>query len=208
MADETPTRSAGTPEGRGHYGGRGGEQSPLQARAAFFANRHWESVVGFNRGACARGGALHGINSETGGACAADWEESRRRELSLGEALDFLRSYHKRAPFLFFNGNTFAEIARQIALAIFAELPAVRRKEVASAIAHYIAGVLDRDAMVEIVEGLSQSASFQAGDRVKTLRGSLRGVVRRLLDDGRIVWRADGGTSELIALPESLMWDN
>jgi len=62
--------------------------------------------------------------------------------------------------------------------------------------------------MVEIVEGLSQSASFQAGDRVKTLRGSLRGVVRRLLDDGRVVWRPDGGASELIALPESLTSDD
>src|SRR5438477_12468464 len=129
MNDETPARSAETPEGRGHHGSGAGEQSPLQARAAFLANRSWESVVSFNRGACARGGAQHGINSETGGACAQEWERERNREVTLLEFLDFLKAFHRRAPFLFFNGNTFADVARQVGRAIFAELPAVRLRE-------------------------------------------------------------------------------
>jgi hypothetical protein len=58
--------------------------------------------------------------------------------------------------------------------------------------------------MVEIVESLCESTSFQPGDRVKTLRGSTRGVILRLLDDGRVVWQPDGSRSELLALPESL----
>jgi len=72
-------------------------------------------------------------------------------------------------------------------------------------LAHYIAGVLDREAMVEIVESLCQSAEFQAGDRVKTLRGSTRGIILRILPDGRVLWQPDGSQSELIALPESLL---
>jgi hypothetical protein len=122
-------------------------------------------------------------------------------------ALDELRAYHRRAPFLFFNGNTFADIARGLAALIFRELPAVRLKEVTSAVAHYVAGVLDREAMAAIVEELCRAADFKPGDRVKTLRGSLHGVVVRVLDDGRIVWRHDGGAMELIALPESLAAD-
>jgi hypothetical protein len=74
-----------------------------------------------------------------------------------------------------------------------------------SAIAHHIAGVLEREAMVEIVESLCESAEFKAGDRVKTLRGSTRGVIVRVLPDGRVVWRPDGSQSELMALPESLL---
>ena len=74
-------------------------------------------------------------------------------------------------------------------------------------IAHYIAGVLDRESMVEIVEGLCRSATFGVGDRVKTLRGSLRGVIVQVLDDGRVAWRPDGAASELIALPETLSRD-
>jgi hypothetical protein len=74
-----------------------------------------------------------------------------------------------------------------------------------SAVAHYIAGVLDRENMVEIVESLCQAAELKPGARVKTLRGTTHGVVLRLLADGRIVWKVDGGGTELIALPESLL---
>lgn len=77
-------------------------------------------------------------------------------------------------------------------------------REVGSAIAHYIAGVLDREAMVEIVESLSRTATWKPGDRVKSLRGTLRGEIVQLLEDGRVKWRPDGSSSELLALPESL----
>lgn len=124
--------------------------------------------------------------------------------ISLGQALDRLRGFHRKAPFLFFNGNTFADIARGLAGILFRELPAPRLKQVTSAVAHYVAGVLDRETMVSIVESLSRSASFQPGDRVKTLKGTLHGVILQILDDGRVKWRADTGT-EFIALPESLL---
>jgi len=88
---------------------------------------------------------------------------------------------------------------------VFADLPTTRRREVMSGVAHYIAGVLDRESMVDIVEGLWEVADFQPGDRVKTLRGSAHGVILRRLPDGRIVWRPDGSGAELIALPEGLL---
>lgn len=74
-----------------------------------------------------------------------------------------------------------------------------------SVVAHYIAGVLSWEAMVEIVDSLSQSADLKSGDRVKTLRGSTRGVIIRVLKDGRVVWQPDGTESELTGLPESLL---
>ncbi len=108
---------------------------------------------------------------------------------------------------MFFNGNTFSFIGRELALALFSELPATRKREVGSAIAHYIAGVLDREAMISIVESLSESATYQPGDRVKTLKGTLRGVITAILEDGRVRWRAETGT-EFLALPESLIPDD
>jgi hypothetical protein len=74
-----------------------------------------------------------------------------------------------------------------------------------SAVAHYIAGVLDREPMAAIIESLCEAASFQPGDRVKTLRGSTHGCIVRLLEEGRVVWQPDGSGLELIALPESLV---
>src|ERR1019366_2360288 len=106
MSDETEIGSAGTPDRPGHSGGGAGEQSPLQARAAFLKNRSWELVVSLNRGACARGGAQHGFNRETQEACRREWEEKQGQVLSFEATIDFLRHCHRCAPFLFFNGNT------------------------------------------------------------------------------------------------------
>ncbi len=89
--------------------------------------------------------------------------------------------------------------------AVFADLPTGRRREAISAVAHYIAGVVNREAMMDIVESLCASAVFQSGDRVKTMRGSLHGHILRLLEDGRVVWQPDDTTAELIAMPESLV---
>jgi hypothetical protein len=207
MGDETAIGPAGTPDRPGHPGGGAGEQSPLQTRAQFLKNRSWELVVSLNRGACARGGAQHGFNRETQEEAAGEWEEKRTANLSLLETIDFLRHCHRIAPFLFFNGNTFADVGRQISVAVFADLPPVRLREAVSAVAHCIAGVLDRDSMVEIVQSLCESVSFHPGDRVKTLRGSTHGRIIRLLEDGRVVWQPDGSRSELTALPEGLTRD-
>lgn len=204
MSDETPPRSAQPAHGPGHSRGDSGDESPLQARAAFLQNRSWESVVSFNRGTCERGGAQHGFNSESYSAVEIQWNEWQKRECTLIELLDFLRGCHRNAPFLFFNGNTFAGIGRQIITLVMADLPAARLREVISAVAHHIAGVLDRDSMMQIVESLCVAADLLPGTRVKTLRGSSQGIVVKVMGDGRIVWRTDAGT-ELVALPDSLV---
>jgi hypothetical protein len=181
------------------------ETAPGPAGAQFLKNRSWELVVSLNRGACARGSAQHGFNRETQETCAREWAEKEQQILSVAETIEFLRHCHRRAPFLFFNGNTFADVGRQIVAALFADLPTTRRREVVSAVAHYIAGVLPWEPMVEIVESLCESAELKPGDRVKTLRGTTRGVIVRKLEDGRFVWQVDGSGAELISLPEGLI---
>jgi len=207
MTNETPAGSSEAPDCGGHRSNGGGECSPFQTRAPFLANWDWQSIVGINKRTCERGGAQHGVNSETGSACAEEWEQIRKRELTLAETLDFLRACHRGAPFLFFNGNTFSSIGRELALALFSELPAVRKRETGSAVAHYIAGVLDRQSMISIVEALCHSAFFKPGDRVKTLKGTLRGEIIETLDDGRAKWQAETGTV-FLTLPESLVADD
>ena len=67
-----------------------------------------------------------------------------------------------------------------------ADAPPIRRRELISAVAHYIAGVLDREPMISIVESLCAAFDLAPGDRVRTLRGSLSGVILRILEDGRV----------------------
>jgi hypothetical protein len=205
MCDETANRPAGAPDRGGHSERSRGEPAPLQSRAKFLQNWDWSSVTQINGGLCERGRAQRGINPETHAAVAEEWEKRRASELTLLEAFQFLQSCHRRAPFFFFNGNTFAEIGRALATALFQDLPFHRRKEVSSAVAHFITGVLDLESMTGIVESLCESAEFKAGDRVKTLRGSTKGVIVKILGDGRIAWQPDGTKSELTALPESLL---
>jgi len=205
MSNEAPHGPSEIRDARRGAEGSAGEQSPLQTRAPFLANWHWESVVRLNEGVCTRGGAQHGKNSESFAAVEKDWQERRLLESSLGDTLDYLRSCHRRAPFLFFNGNTFADIARTFSDYLFAELPHARRREATSAVAHYVAGVLDREFMAQILDALCETAEFAVGDHVRTLRGSATGIILRLQPDGRVVWRPNGSRSELIALPESLL---
>ena len=205
MNDETPIRP-GQEADAGHADGkRAGEQSPLQGRAAFIQNWDWQLVINLNRGSCERGKAQHGHSSENHDRVRECWESTRQQELSLGETLDFLLWCHRAAPFLFFNGNTFGEITRRIVDVVFVEFPLARRREAASLAAHFVAGVLDRESMESGLISLAELAQFQVGDRVKTLRGSARGTVKRLLADGRVVFQPDGSHSELIALPEGLL---
>ena len=208
MSDETPTRSGQTTDGGGLHGGSPGEQSPLQGRAEFFPHGSWELVVSLNRGACARGGAQHGFNSEAARTVEDEWRGKGGVEWTLGDAVDFLRCCHRGAPFLFFNGNTFADFGRRIVAAFLSEVPASRLRQVTSAVAHFIAGVLDREAMVEIVETLCRAADLRTGQRVKTLGGSMHGVIICVMEDGRVAVRPDGGAGELISLPESLLPDD
>jgi hypothetical protein len=207
MSDETPAGSAKGADRSGHLGGSGGEPAPLQSRAHFLENWDWASITEINRGLCARGGAQHGVGRETHEAIEREWEAARQRELTLAETFDFLQACHRGAPFLFFNGNTFAEIGRALVTAILHDLPLARKKEAASLAAHYITGVLGREMVEAGFESLLDGTNFQPGDRVKTLKGTLRGIVLAVMDDRRLKWRAETG-SELIARPETLQRDD
>src|SRR5436309_1156777 len=149
MADEAASRSGDECNAEDGVGGSTGEPAPLQGRAPFLTNWDWQSVVSVNERLCRGGRAQHGKNSETHARCEQEWCKGHSKERTLLETLDWLRSYHRNAPFLFFNGNTFAEIARTLTDALFAEFPRGRRREAASLAAHYVAGVLERSPIVD-----------------------------------------------------------
>jgi hypothetical protein len=205
MVDEAANRFTGETDSGGHSSRSRRESAPLQSRAKFLQNWDWTFVTQINGGLCERGRAQRGVNPETHPTVAQEWEEHRTTELTLLETFQFLQSCHRRAPFLFYNGNTFAEIGRALANALFEELPTIRRKEVASVAAHFITGVLDQESMIGLIGSLCATPKFKIGDRVKTMRGSTSGTVVKILDDGRIVWQPNSRKSELIALPENLV---
>jgi len=205
MADEIPSRPSEEADAGNAARRRPGEHSPLQTRAAFIEDWSWESIDSFNRGACERGRAQYGHNRETYERVRQRWEDLRPCEVTFGELLEFLFQCHRGAPFLFFNGNTFAEVARRGMDALLAEFPLSRRREASSLAAHYVAGTLDWDSLCLGIDSLTEAPDFKVGDRVKTLKGSTHGVIVNLLPDGRVAWKPDGTSSELRAFPDALL---
>ncbi len=203
MNDETPHRPPQTDDRRGHPPGGSGEPAPIQTRACFLENRSWAFVTDLNRRLCERGGAQHGTNPESHEATAREWERLRPVEQSLLETFDFLRQCHRRAPFLFLNGNTFGEIGRTLTDFLFADVPVIKRKHITSAAAHYVAGVLDQASLIQIMESLSRECTFKPGDRVQTLKGSLKGTIVEILPDGHIVW--NDGHGNMTSSADSLL---
>src|SRR5688500_18675271 len=100
MSNEAPYGPSQKAHSGNDAGGRGDEQSPLQARAAFIEDWSWELIVSLNRGACERGRAQHGYNSEAHQKVRDLWEETRPKELSLSELLDLLFRCHRSAPYI------------------------------------------------------------------------------------------------------------
>jgi hypothetical protein len=104
-----------------------------------------------------------------------------------------------------FNGNTFAELGRGLSYALFADLAVARKKQIASLVAHFIAGVLDENAMLGGLNDLIALESFQVGDRVGTLRKSVSGTIVKIKDVGSIMWKTDGTGMLWTGTPQSLI---
>lgn len=165
----------------------------------------WGEVTAINQSLCRRGRAQHGLNPEAHALVAADWEVARACALPLLDVLEHLHRSHRREPFFFFNESTFSQIGRELCGQVFASLPALRRRETTTAIVRFVAGLMERAAMVEIVENLWSPMRPEPGDRVRTLRGSLVGTVLGTAPDGRVHWLPDCASVRLITLPELLL---
>ena len=170
----------------------GGEQSPLQCRTRFLENWNWSAITHLNRRLCEGQRAQHGPNPESHASCQKEWEDLQKKSLTFLEVIEHLQKFPRRAPFLFFNGNTFAELGRGLSYALFADVMAVRKKQLASLVAHFIAGVpeVDETALRTGLEELTRLENFQVGDKVTTLQKTLSGIIIKINEDGSIVWSA------------------
>jgi len=130
-----------------------------------------------------------------------------KKSLTFLEVIEHLQKFHRRAPFLFFNGNTFAELGRGLSHALFADVMAIRKKQLASLVAHFIAGVpeVDKKALQTGLEELSRIEDLSAGDRVTTLKKTLSGTISRINGDGSIVWKCDQTGAFITGSPQSLL---
>ncbi len=112
----------------------------------------WDVVEFINQSACTRGPAQFGHTSDGYAQAKALWEESMTRVLSLEEALDICLRCHRFAPFLNFNGNTFAGIAKAMVREILPHLGPNLSQAFESVVGHYVAGTEGREALRQVLD--------------------------------------------------------
>jgi len=112
--------------------------------------RPWDAVVFINEDLCRAGHAQHGKTSDGYERTKLMWESEHQKTMPLEVAIELCCKAHRSAPFLNFNGNTFAAIARQISQGIVAGLDRMKAKTFISAVGHYVAGVLSKEQFLRI----------------------------------------------------------
>jgi hypothetical protein len=108
----------------------------------------WDVVEFINQSACTRGQAQFGHTSDGYAPAKQPWEQGMTREMSLEEALGICLKCYRLAPFLNFNGNTFAGIAKAMVREILPHLGPKLSQAFESVVGHYVAGTEGREALV------------------------------------------------------------
>lgn len=130
----------------------------MSATRAWLADFTWEVVTAQNAVLCAAKNALHKPTSDGHAETKALWDLRHPQVMRLDEAVDLCRQCHRKAPFCFYNGNTFASI---IALVIKKlALPADEAFIIRSLAGHIVAGVATEEearAFREFCERMDQS---------------------------------------------------
>ena len=111
----------------------------MKGTRAWLADVPWDLVIFQNAALCEAKHALHKPTSDGYEATEQLWESCHEKEMSLHDVVDLCRRCHRMAPFCFYNGNTFAAIARNLVQAL--DLPPARAAAVRSLAGHIVAGV-------------------------------------------------------------------
>ena len=126
---------------------------------AWLESFDWEFVTEVNRGFCMQKGALHKATSDGHDSARTLWEKSRSKKMSLPEALRICQHCHRLAPFCFYNGNTFAAIARDFIPEISSSVSPVQAHILRSIAGHIVAGTatdIEAEQLDEILKALEK----------------------------------------------------
>jgi hypothetical protein len=87
------------------------------------------------------------------------WQKKQTQEISLVDALETCLKCHRLAPFCFYNGNTFAAIARDFITELSPRLPADQAFVLRSIAGHIVAGTateIERQQLEEMLAVLDK----------------------------------------------------
>lgn len=130
----------------------------MKLSQAWLRTYSWEFITLQNAMLCQTKSALHKPTSDGHAATKELWESLIQADMRLDEAIDLCRRCHRMAPFCFYNGNTFAAVARDVIQNL--ALPADEAYIIRSLAGHIVAGVATDEevrAFREFCEQMDQS---------------------------------------------------
>jgi hypothetical protein len=102
-----------------------------------FQDFDWDYLVSTNQVLCKKSGYQHGVTSDGYEPAKAIFRKAADEpSLDMVSVTETLRQLHKAAPFLFLNGNTFADVGKTILSMAFS----THSPEIRSVVGHHIAG--------------------------------------------------------------------
>jgi hypothetical protein len=123
----------------------------LTGPKAWLQSASWATVETINQHLCLTGHGQSGRTSDGYEPAKQLWEQSMPTTMPLEQALDVCFKCHKLAPFLNFNGNTFAAIARAIIRDILVRIGQPQSQVLESVVGHYVAGTEGREALTKVL---------------------------------------------------------
>ena len=117
----------------------------------YFASTSWADLEKINAALCRAAGHEPGPRAEGYESARMLWEKTQLQPLTFLQAADLCLECHRLAPFQFFNGNVFANCARVALAPVLDKLDYKKQTFARAAMAHYIAGTIDRADFIAII---------------------------------------------------------
>jgi hypothetical protein len=112
----------------------------------------WESVQTLNQTLCRDKQHAYEVRTAAFDKARQLWEKSAPQAMSLPEVMMLCKRCHDLGPFGFNNGNTFAAIGKTLVEDLVRTLPPVEAQIVRTTVGHYIAGLIGKQELVQVLE--------------------------------------------------------
>ena len=122
----------------------------------------WESVVSLNQALCRDKQLEFSPSAKTFDVARQLWEKSSSRSMTLKEVLDVCRECNDLIPFTFNNGNTFSAIGKTLVADLIEGLGAVEAHIVRTTVGHYVAGLIEKRELLEVLRHFDKKWKLSA----------------------------------------------
>ena len=127
-----------------------------QIQKQWLAAVPWQTVLSINQALCQAQKTEHKPSAKGYVAAQQAWTAALPKQMTLPDVLEVCKKCYNLAPFVFNNGNTFAEIAKTLIEDSLKAVPPVEAQIIRATVAHYVAGLVGKRELLNILSHFEQ----------------------------------------------------